>query len=103
MQWTAEEIRAARRLPGGDEVNESHQHEIAPNADTLPIGKAPPPEALPALEARLGALALEPTGPIIFDAPTPRPDGFDQRAVDAAKAVLLAPVLLAPAGKRSGR
>lgn len=56
--------------------------------------KAPTPEQLPAIRARLDEIRRSPHQPIMLDAdpPLPRPDGFAQSQVDAAKAALLAHV-----------
>lgn len=66
----------------------------------LPVAKAPPRESWPQLRAQLDVIARAPAEPLrMIDGDTPpRPDGFDQRQVDAAKAALLA-----PAAKRGGR
>lgn len=109
---------------------------------SVPIAKAPPPEALPAVRAKLDEIRQNPTAPLRIDpaphafvvgkfrrgerggmwpeetcdvcgydphnmihvssaeaaSPPPRPDGFSQSAVDAAKAVLLSTTT-----KRGGR
>jgi hypothetical protein len=82
--------RAQRVIEGAEELR---TRALQGGTSGVPIGKAPR-EVSPELRAQLDEIRRSaPVEPMLDPAdPPPRPDGFSQSAVDAAKAVLLAPV-----------